>query len=506
METFALDFMFPLIMENLGWKTELKGNLDLTLSQFEAFVDKTEVLVKASPAIGEELAKGNYLEAAKKAAEAIYTGSLDKYMKEIVTAGVELAKAVIVSQGGQIHGAANNLDGKALERGAKILKLINTGLQGADILRIVSHYGASKKVEEWTIRAKSAKVTLLPSEETVPVRGHAEIKAEVKNLEEDGDTHPFFKWSTSGKYGEIQDSQGNKGSNFESSDSEITYYSNTSAADLPEENNFEYVYVEAYYKGKVIGRDTTRLNLRKNKFQLLPRNATLTGRQNGTNSVAISIEPVLANQEAEDFEEAKIVWETEGKFGKLTNGGAYSTTITTQAQRSITYRCLDADTKNGTDKVYAKVYMRSAVDGEYFLYETLEAQVKILNDDKVLIKHVPIGVNYKETFTPVNDEWGWSGCSANMIFRMAPVENAEKYRATVLYYYTDPIPSSIGKTENWTPESKETVNGKFEFLKIFVNSRSAPTYGGPDFSGCTWIEEKADKQKGMAEVVIYLKD
>ncbi|HCX76998.1 MAG TPA: hypothetical protein DHU93_18030, partial [Algoriphagus sp.] len=210
-ETFAIDFMFPLIMEIFGYKGDLKeGGIDIKNGRVEAFIEKTEVFLKASPDVYDEIKKGQYAAALKKGIEKVETGLIESTFKEMAFTGFDIMTEFGKNYVKDFPKVDASKYDEVFESAGRVLKVLNSALLAGDFLRIGLDFRNSRQFEEWTVTARSAKVSLLPAEATVSSRGNKEIKAEIKNLEEEGgDNFPYFKWSTSGKYGYIQDKKGN---------------------------------------------------------------------------------------------------------------------------------------------------------------------------------------------------------------------------------------------------------------------------------------------------------
>ncbi len=496
-ETFVIDFMFPLIMEIYGWKDDLlKQKIDIGSGPIERFIGATEVFLKAAPEVYETVKSGDYLGASKKAVELLYTGAVEGNLENLSVLAFDVMADVATSAGLKIPASASAE--KIVGRGAKILQVINTAMLAGDFIRISDGIESSRNMEDWTIRARSTQVTLLPKEATVRSRGSKEITAEVKNLEEQGDTHPYFVWKTSGKYGYIQDTKGNRGESFDSSDPKVTYYSTTSANLLEQENNWEYVYVEAFLGSQSLGKDTVKLNLRKSVYEIKPNGVTLSGKEGSANNAKLHIEPTDGS--VMDFSDKKVVWTTGGQHGKLKGPGGFSTTITSFGDNSIHYECTDKDTKQATEKVYARIYAKSAVGDDYFLYEELEATININNEDNIIIKYVSISVV----------QWGpeevgvYTNCGAGTIFYIDPEPNAESYTATVIEFGPEVIPRVTGTTRTWSANAATNADGQYEFAYILAAAGSSPTWIGPP--DCGKFIAGAAARKGTARVIIRLKN
>lgn len=497
METFVLDFFLPIGMQMVGWKKNLNAaGFNVGEGPLVEFVDKMEVIINSSPATYDKIMAGDYKGALETFLEYIASeGAGNKYFEAVLKEIVLAVKYIASKQNVDIQGVSEKLDKGAIKSFGGILKFINTVMAGQDLARVSFGISMSKNIEKWTVHARSAKVSLLPADATVSSRGNQKITAEIKNLQEEGgDNFPYFKWSTSGKFGIIQDRRGNRGTDFESSDKEIIYYSQTNANDLPEENNFEYVYVEAYYKNELIGRDTTVLNLKKSSYQLKPGGLILTGKEDQLNSAKLFIEPV--NQRDADFTGKKVVWSTEGKHGKLVSFDGISDVITTYDTNSITYVCSDKETKNGTETITARIYEKSAVDGEYFLYEELTQTIGIENSENV--KLMTLNMDVKSIRSSAG---GYISCSAAVLFYLEPQPDAISYTARVIDHN---VANMIGRTFTWTNSLPPNEGSRYGLFQVFVNAAWGPDTG--DYTTCNAIDEKAAQFRGKVQVRVQLKD
>lgn len=498
MESFVLDLFLPFTMQMVGWKDDLNAaGFDVGESGVVAFIDQVEVIINASPATYDLIKQGKFKDALISFTLFIGTeGGGNKYLEPLLTKVFNFIRSQAAKRSVNIEGAAQKLDQQVLGKFTGILKVINTIMAGQDLAQVSFGIAMSKNIEEWTIQARAAKVSLLPAEATVASRGHKELTAEIKNLQEaGGDNFPYFKWSTSGKYGYIQDTKGHKGKAFESSDTKVTFYSETSANELPEENNFEYIYIEAYFKNQLIGRDTAVLNLKKSSYELKPKGLILSGKEGSTNSARLYVEPVT--ERGADFTGKKIVWTIEGKHGRLKNNGEYANVITTYDTNSLSYECTDEDTEKGTEKVTVRVYERSAEDGEYFLFEELSETIEINNEDDVKIIMVSTQVKSFSNQTGI-----YLNCGSGVHFLVEPVENAISYTAKIVEFYPGGN-IMVGRSATWSAQKQPDYEGKYEFSYVFVQSGSRPeNKGWPD---CAGFAANAAKYKGTAQVIVKIK-
>jgi hypothetical protein len=263
-ETLALDFLLPVMLEVVGNKDDLAlidGSRHVS-GPIEDFLKATTSALKIVPGAYEEVRKGNYDMALRKLLEGMYA-ELNAAMFENM---VKLTAGILEMIAQQRYFIPANVDVfKESGKKVKILKLIDLGLFANDIARMGKHIAQSSQLEEWIVTARAPKVTLVSDKTEVVPLEQTKIKCEIKNFQETGgDTHAFFEWSTSGKYGKISDTKGHTNlASFNSSDHEIFYYSNAKLSDLTDGDNPEYIYVVAKSGSTVLGRDTIVINVKK---------------------------------------------------------------------------------------------------------------------------------------------------------------------------------------------------------------------------------------------------
>ena len=395
METFALDVVIPAMTMILSLP-ETKNAPPVKESTKEKIIERVITISKSIPDVYDEIKKGSYEKAMKKLIENLY--------KEDQASNLaDLAEDVLIFKG-VANPAFYSAKIKNLQR---IMAAFDGMLGTTDIFRILKHVAASKTMEEWGVTARSSQVKLLPKESSVVILTQQKITAEVKNLDESGDVHPFFVWSTSGKYGTISDTKGHKGTSFESADKDIFYASNAKSTDLSEGDNIEYIYVKAFLGSKLIGTDTAEVNVKKYKYVMKPEGITLTGKEGGANEVALYLEipkggiPIQPNNDI-DF---KVVWSTAGKHGGLYGKDIDNvTTMTTYDDNKAWYDCTDKATKEGTETIYARIYSKSKEESDYSLFDEVKGTVKINNDSKKKIFIVPVTFTAK-ILTPGKGNW-----------------------------------------------------------------------------------------------------
>ena len=296
------------------------------------------------------------------------------------------------------------------KKGARLLMGLDAAMLLGDFIRISHNVLNSKAVEEWELTVRASKVSLLPAESVTSIfspNNKQEIAATIQNLTDaEKQKSVSYEWSTRGKFGSIADSKGNTGNSFKSSESKVTFTSKN-ATELTDGDNWEYVYVTAYNDNNVIGRDTARINVKKTRYEMLPEGVTLSGKEGQTNKVNLRLEPINKGVEIgpnadTDF---KIVWETAGTYGALNWGSSNGArNITSYNRNTMQYECTDDKTKTATESVTARVFAKKkgAPDLEYQLFDIIKGTVKISNDEKKKVFHVPLSCQHGDTLYGVN--------------------------------------------------------------------------------------------------------
>jgi|GEM_PF-701573 len=485
METFALDIVIP-GMSMIMSLPETKDASPAPESAKEKIIEMVITMMGSFPDVYDEIKKGNYENAYKKLIENLYKAEQAANL-------ADLADIVLDYKGIS--------DDNALFYSAKtknliaIMNIFDTVLGATDIARVFKHVAASKAMEEWELTARSSQVKLLPKESSVVTFTQQKITAEVKNLDESGDIHPFFEWSTSGKYGTISDTKGNEGTSFESADKDIFYRSNAKEADLSDGDNWETIYVKAKLGSKVIGTDTARVNVKKYKYEMEPEGVTLTGKEGGANEVALYLEipkggiPIQPNNDI-DF---KVVWSTAGKYGGLYGKDIDNvTTMTTYDDNRAWYDCTDKDTKEGTETIYARIYSKSKEESDYSLFDEVTGTVKINNDPKKKIFIVPVTYT-KKILTESVGNW-----AVFPTVKFAVEDSAKSYSVRLLHFtgtWTNP---PEGKVYTW--EAGTLPNTPYNIYK-----ETFDIDGGQQYMvwGRTWCGGACDESKTTEWIAKY---
>ena len=507
METFALDVVIP-AMSIIMSLPETKDAPPAPESAKEKIIEMVITMMGSFPDVYDEIKKGSYENAYKKLIENLYKAEQAANLADLAE--------IVLSCKGLSDDNALFYTGK-IKNLIAIMNIFDTVLGASDIARILKHVSASKTMEEWGVTARSSQVKLLPKESSVVTFTQQKITAEIKNLDESGDVHPFFGWSTSGKYGTISDTKGHSGTSFESAAKDIFYRSTAKSTDLSDGDNIEYIYVKAFLGSKLIGTDTAEVNVKKYKYVMKPEGVTLTGKVGGANEVALYLEiptggiPIQPNNDT-DF---KVVWRTAGKHGGLFGKDIDNvTTLTTYDDNKAWYDCTDKDTKEGTETIYARIYSKSKEESNYSLFDEVKGTVKIENDPKIKIIRVPFGFLHADRRTGpfkdthFNEYYGYQCYKANTISfpeDTAVVSYSVKFFPN--YIVGGAPPSAQWKAGQPSPYAPQAwvapgyENGKYTLVHAW-GSKQGPegTTGDQHVDGGSYFPGS-----GMAEVTIYLK-
>ncbi|WP_336517002.1 hypothetical protein [Pollutibacter soli] len=507
-ETLALDFLLPVMMEVVGNKDDLAlidGSRHVT-GPLETFIEKTGSAIKLMPPVYEEMRKGNYKGATQKFIEALYLELNAALFEDMVklTAGV---LEMLAQQKYYIPSGADVF--KDAERKTKILKVIDLGLFATDLARMGFHIAKSSQLEEWTVRARGPKVTLLPDSSTLVPLMEQKITCEIKNfVESGGDTHAFYEWKTSGKYGKISDTKGHVNQvSFNTSDNIVSYQSLATASQLKDGDNIDYIYVTVKFGSTVIGRDTAIVNVKKNKFEMNPKGVTLSGKKyaGSWNEVMMKLNKVDKKNEigADPDVDWKIVWSTAGKYGKLLGPGVDNmTTITQYNTNSISYECQDDDTKEAVEKISAKIYSKLKIETEYVFYDEVFGEVKINNDDKKKILHIPFSFVHGDTSTPASTYTSYKCWKGNGVFVPRDPE-AKMY--TLRFYNISSVTIGAPSTVSWYADKNPGYAPAAYAADGWVDGKWFVTYSWGSANGPRPGHSSAGPKSGMAEVTIILK-
>jgi hypothetical protein len=394
-ETFLLDFVVPAI--SLAASVPQKPSGAWPSSETNGKVDKLLVLLGSMPDVSDEIKKGNYKEALKKFLAAVYNDITGKALDNLIELALD----------GELAGKVSSHFNITTEKALYILSMIDGALTASDLVRIGSNIYASKKLENWQIKARSGQVKLQPKSSVVVTYQQKKLTAEIKNLTTQT---AYYEWSTSGKYGKLTDTKGHSDQlSFSSPDKDVFYVSKVSDSKLSDGDNLEYIYVTAFSDGVKVGTDTAVINVKKDKYQMKPDGITLSGRENSQHEVKLYLEkPDGSNNISPNTtHDYKVIWTTAGKYGKLNAKDITGVkTVTLYNDNSVYYECLDKDTKEAVETISARIYIKAKSEPEnaYGLFDEVQGTVKINNDPKKKVFIVSVDY-FKKILTPSVGNW-----------------------------------------------------------------------------------------------------
>jgi hypothetical protein len=494
LETFLLDFFIPAITTSLSI-----GDIA------DTYIDAIDINT------GIELVN---------AALASTPGALDALDEgEFVTALVEFIKAFVGNYGGTEDffdmmvvqpltklKLYKNVDDLAARLAAP-LTITNAFLASVDGYRIVTDINVSSQLEQFEAIVSRSKVRIDPTGTGI-VKGE-KVTLTAKILD-DGNVQPgeySYKWRTTGLYGSLKEDPG----------TETNVYESDPNAALPP-NAKDSIFVEIRKDDILVGKDSTTINISPTKYRIRPDGLTL----NGGNEVRLSIVDEQAKRLTNDETiKYKVVWSIDGQYGKL-NGRDIQ--ATTEEDHTMPYHCFDKETKNGVEKISAKIYWAvynesTNVWSEYELYDEIEAEIKIENDPLKLIYYTNkitaegyvtesgIWCNYT-----VSNFWRWNPAEAQGdIPEGFEVDRIQMAVEEYSYY------NSCRVSDTWYPgneaedlveieEEGGTTTSYYE-LECWRNSGSGPGYGDCSGAEASLAERIAfwGAQTGYAKVTVYLK-
>ena len=500
-ETLALDLALPILMDVIG-SAELIDKIDD--KKFKAFVSTVELFAKSFPAVLEPMKKGDYGKALHELLFTMGNNYNSDRVKDIFNELIEAVWAYTVETGSDVKPAV------AVEKNIsfllKTIKIADYTLKIVDYSRIFSAMANSNMVEQWEVVVKDTKVTLVPHEAIVFPYITKYIEAFVKDTELSPGQIFQFKWSTTGKYGVLQDDVGHEGTSFSNSSTEskreISYLSKERDSDLPEDAT-DMVFVEAFIKdiGKepvLVGKDTTTLRIRPYKYEIYPKNIKISG---GTD-LSLYIQRADGSEDITNnpFKDYKIVWSTSGEYGLLEG---HSTNLTKINDVRAVYSAIDRNVKTATEIVQARIYVKSKDEGPeaFELYYELQTTIKIENDENKITFYRPFNVR-TEVFDP-NQCTGATITAALISF--APVEDAESYSVTI---FKKDGSAPVGPVD-WKAE--ESVPSGYRFLtpsglyegQLHVQVAAGTYCANAETQGK--VEEALSNLKGYGQIVVTLK-
>lgn len=436
LETFALDFFLPFIFDVIG----MKDVLTIPESNFTKLVTAVDVFVKGTPIVEKLLENGDFGGALKEAiffaSNEVPNAKFDDMVKAVALGGLEIIKA---KKPGSVTESAEEI-GKKAKTLLNAMKYADILIKFVDYNRLMDHILLSDYNVEFTAKVKADDLVMTPKEETIVTSSYHSVKVETKTTLAEGESF-VYKWSTPGKYIYLYH-QSKKHTQVETSTATMTYRSDTKAADLSDDHNFDYIKVEVFTKkGNTltrIGDAEAKINVRKIKLVMKPEKITLQGGQ----SVRLYLERTDGVNDivSNDVLDYKVEWETSGKYGKF-NGTLKSATTMGNA---LNYEVLNREVKEGKETFIARVYFKAKSDTEWTLREIVKGELTVANDPKKIVLDVALEVRTWDNSTATRCNVGGN------FMAVVPVHpKAVKYTVT-FYGFKKPFRWD-NRTSTWRP-------------------------------------------------------
>lgn len=436
LETFAMDFFLPFIFDVIG----MKDVLSIPESKFTTLVTAIDNFVKTTPIIEKLLEDGDYGKALKETmllgTNEFANAAFDDMVKAVALGGLEIIKA---NKAGSVTESAEEI-GKKAKSLLNAMKYADIIIKIVDYNRLMDHIVLSDYNVEFTAKVKADDLVMTPKEETIVPFSYHNIKVETKTTLADGESF-VYKWSTPGKFIYLWH-QSKKSLEVETSSANIAYRSDTKAADLSDENNFDIIKVEVFTKKGTtltrIGDAKATINVKKIKLVMKPDKITLKGGQ----SVRLYLERTdgvndIVSNASLDY---KVEWETAGAYGKF-NGTLKSATTMGNA---LNYEVLDKEVKEAKENITARVYFKAKTDTEWTLRESVKGVINISNDPNKIVLDVALEVRTWDISTATRCNVGGN------FMAVVPVHpKAVKYTVT-FYGFKKPFRWD-NRTSSWKP-------------------------------------------------------
>ncbi|WP_113923381.1 hypothetical protein [Cognataquiflexum aquatile] len=439
LETFALDFFLPLIFDVIG----MKDVLSIPKSNFTTLITAIDNFVKTTPIVQKLLENGDYGAALN---ETFFLGlneggnaAFDAMVNRVALLGLGMIQA---AKPGTVTESAEEISKKAKTL-LNVMKYADIIIKVVDYNRLMDHIVLSDYNAEFTAKVKADDLVMTPKEETIVTSSYHNVKVETKTTLADGESF-VYKWSTPGKFIYLWH-QSKKSTEVETSTPTMTYRSDTKAADLSDENNFDVIKVEVFTKKGTtltrIGDAKATINVKKIKLVMKPDKITLKGGQ----SVRLYLERTdgvndIVSNASLDY---KVEWETAGAYGKF-NGTLRSATTMGNA---LNYEVLDKDVKEAKESISARVYFKAKTDTDWTLREEVKGEILINNDPNKIV--LDIALDTEDWILDNRGTTGGYSAGVNMIAKVPVHPKAKRY--TVKTYGFKKDSSWENKVSSWLP-------------------------------------------------------
>lgn len=516
LETFALDFFLPVIMEIAGNKEAInKKGVKIGDGPTEQFIKSAEVFLKAFPDVNEEVKQGNFVGAVKAGVVSLLTNAGQVHLENCILAATGIMYASATKAGVKVPNLTFNRAKDLIASPLAVLKVVEFALFSTDLLRITANITWSHQMEEWVLTARGGSVDLTPKQKSVIPYQQAKLTAIIKNFKAPDDTHPYFEWKTTGKFGKLTDTKGHTDmAEFSSADADVFYVSRSSNSSLSDGDNIDYIYVTAYYGTTKIASDTVKINVQKDRYKITPEGLTVSGKKGASNELTLYLEKTQGYNgiSANDSIDYKVVWTTAGSYGKLSGRETYTQASVTQYNDNwIIYECLNDQVKEATETIRAKIYRKRKAEPEsaYLLFDEAEGTVKINNDPKKKIVVIPFTF-YETILTPSVGNW-----ALYSVVKIPLVDTTLKYSVKAFNYTGTAGTVYEGRVYSWN--AGQVPPGDYPLFSTTFGVDSGSVYlstgrtwcGGPCDYGTSVAQWKARSIElwghPLAEVTYYLK-
>jgi hypothetical protein len=501
METFLFDLIIPTVALIVSKPDAPVSGVAPSVNR-DLKADALLALLKSMPDVLTEVSNGNYKDALKKLLMNMYNDATGLVMKEVFMIALDKES---------VTGGVSKFFNEQFEKFLYILSMTDAALGASDLVRITSHSSLSSMMDEWQIKARSGQVKLSPDLSVVVPFQQQKLTAEIKNNTQTA----YYEWSTSGKYGKLTDTRGHTDQlSFQSQDKDVFYTSKVSSASLSTGDNLEYIYVTAYAGGVKVGTDTAVINVKKDKYEMRPTGVTVSGRENGQREVRLYLEKpdgtnTIAPNNTQDY---KVIWTTAGKYGKLNGVGVTGVrTLTVYDDNSAWYECFDKDTKEATETIKVRIYSKAKGDPEteYKIFDEVTGTIKINNDPKKVILHIPTSLLHGDTargpFTswPSGSTYYEYNCYRGTVAYVPEHKDAQSY--SIRFYGQKRPTIGANTTDAWTPTNHSFSGPPSYASPKYINKTFVVVYSYGASAGPTQTHGTSLGNPGIAEVIITLK-
>ena len=491
LETFLLDFMIPGITTLLG-----VGDIaDTYIASInvDTGVELLNAVLASTPGALDAIDEGEFITALYEFTKAFIGNvvGIEGFFEEVFVKPLQ-------KQG--IYASVGDLKGKL----AAPLTITNAILTSVDGYRIVDDIYKSSQLEQFESIVSRSKVRISPYEKGIVLGEQVEYKATSPDIDQTTTSNYLYKWITTEKFGDFIE---NSGTN------QITYKSNPDYGTLPQ-NAHDSIYVEVYIKeeggllGALVGKDSTIVNISPTKYKIRPDGITIDGDSKLTMRVVDADNAPLTNSNGMYY---KVVWQTQGNYGKL-NGADISVTTYSEDGFSVSYETFDRETANATEVVSAKIYSSTSAlfngdDSELTLVDEIEATINIENRDDVLIYYTKVGYDKKSsplTGNPDYTHWEyWSEWKWNSSEAVIPDGyEVQQVSMRIVERIPDLIPSCSYTSNTWSLEPGESMEPNYT-----VYCGGSGFNVGPNTNEDTLanMESLYGSVEGYAKVMVYLR-